>query len=60
MSLYWYACVSINTYYYEIYYISSETIWWALSNVTSITWIHSAIHEILANKAFAVTDGLIS
>ena len=34
--------------------------WWALSNASSIMWICSAIHEILANKDFTVTDDLIS
>ena len=31
-----------------------------LSNASLIMQIHIAIHEILANKAFIVTDGLIS
>jgi len=60
MSLHWYACISINNYCFEIYYILLETIWWVLSNTSSIIWIHLAIHEILANKTFTVTDGLIS
>ena len=34
--------------------------WWALSNTSSIRWIHSAVLEILADKAFTATDGLIS
>ena len=50
----------MNTYYYEIYYISLETNWLALSNASSIVQIHSAVHEILADKAFTATDGLIS
>ena len=50
----------MNTYCYVIYYILLETIWWALSNTSLIMWIHLVIHEILANKAFTVADGLIS
>ena len=60
MSLHWYACISINTYCFEIYYISSNCFWWVLSNTSSIIWIRSAIHEILADKAFIATNGLIS
>ena len=60
MSLYWYACISMNTYCYEIYYILLEIFWWALSNTSLIVWICPAVHEILANKAFIVTDDLIS
>jgi len=60
MLLHWYACISMNTYCYEIYYISLGTVWWALSNVSSIVWISPAIHEILANRDFTVTDDLIS
>jgi len=60
MSLYWYACISINTYHYKIFHISLETVWWALSNTILIVWICPAFHEILVNKAFKVTDGLIS
>ena len=58
-SIHWYACISINTDLYIMYDISLETKC-VLSNASSIIWIHSAVHEILANKAFAVTDGLIS
>ena len=43
-----------------MYNISLETVWWVLSNASSIMWIHLAIHEILANETFTVTDGLIS
>ena len=60
MSLYWYACISTNTCCFEMHHISLETNWWALSNTSSIVWIHSAIHEILADKDFIATDGLIS
>jgi len=60
MSLHWYACISMNTYCHVIYHISLETVWWALSNASSIMWIRSAIHEILADKVFTATDGLIS
>ena len=60
MSLYWYACISTNTCCFEIYYISLEANWWALPNTSLIMWIHSAIHEILADEAFTATDGLIS
>ena len=60
MLLHWYACISINNYHYKIYHISSEMVWWALSNTTLIMWIYSAIYEISANKTFTVTDGLIS
>ena len=60
MSLYWYACISTNTYCFETYYISLETNWWALSNTSLIIWIRSAIHEISADKTFTATNGLIS
>jgi len=60
MSLYWYACISINTNLYIIYNILLGTIWWVFSNASSIMWIHLAIHEILANKTFTVTNSLIS
>ena len=60
MLLYWYACISMNTYCYEIYHISLEIIWWALPNASSIMQIHLVVHEILANKDFTVTDDLIS
>ena len=60
MLLHWYACISINTYYFGIYYISSKTVWWALSNKSSIVWICLAVHEILADKTFTATDHLIS
>ena len=60
MSLYWYACISTNTYYFEMYHISLETNWWALLNASSIVRICSAVHEILADKAFTATDGLTS
>ena len=60
MSLHWYACISTNTCCFEMHHISLETDWWALPNVSSIVWIRSAIHEILADKAFTATDGLIS
>jgi len=60
MSLYWYACISINTYCYTIYHILLETDWWALSNASSIVRIRSAVPEILADKAFTATDVLIS
>ena len=36
-----------------------ETVWWVLFNVSSIVWICLAIHEILTNKAFIVTDNLM-
>jgi len=60
MSLYWYAYISMNTYYYMVYNISLKIIWQALSNTSLIIWIHLAVYEILANKAFTVTNGLIS
>jgi len=60
MLLYWYACISMNTYCYEIYHILLGTVWWALSNASLIMQICPAIYEILANKAFIVTDDLIS
>ena len=59
MLLHWYACISTNTYCFEIHHILLEIDWWALSNTSSIVWIHSAIHEILVDKAFIATDGLI-
>ena len=60
MSLHWYACISMNTYCYIIYYIFSEMDWWVLFNTSLIMWIHPVVHEILANKYFTVTDDLIS
>ena len=60
MLLYWYTFISMNIYYYEIHHIPLETDWWALSNTSLIVRICSAIHEILADKAFTDTDGLIS
>ena len=60
MSLHWYVCISTNTYCFGMYYILLETDWWALSNASSIVWIHLVVHEILADKAFTATDGLIS
>jgi len=60
MPLYWYAYISMNTNLYMMYDISLETVWWALSNTSSIVWIYLAVHKILANKTFTVTDGLIS
>jgi len=50
----------MNTYYYKIYYILSEMVWWALSNTSLIVQIHLAIYEMLANKTLTVTNGLIS
>ena len=60
MSLHWYACISTNTCCFEMHYISLETNWWALPNASLIVWIRSAVHEILADKAFTATDVLIS
>ena len=60
MSLHWYACISTNTCCFEMHHISLETDWWALPNASLIVWIRSAVHEILADKAFTATDGLIS
>ena len=60
MSLHWYACISTNTCRFETHHISLETDRWALSNASSIVRIRSAVHEILADKAFTATDGLIS
>ena len=60
MLLHWYACISTNTCCFEMYYISLETNWWALPNAILIVWIRSAVHVILADKAFTATDGLIS
>ena len=60
MSLHWYACISTNTYRFEMHHIPLETDWWALSNTSSITWIRSAVIEILADEAFTAIDGLIS
>ena len=50
----------MNTYCYEIYHILLEIVWQALSNTSSIMRICSAVHEILADKAFTATDDLIS
>ena len=60
MSLHWYACISTNTCRFETHHILLETDQWALPNASSIVWIRSAVHEILADKAFTATDGLIS
>jgi len=60
MSLHWYACISTNTCCFEMHHISLETDWCALPNASSIVWIRSAVHEILADKAFTAIDGLIS
>ena len=60
MLLHWYACISTNTCCFEMHHISLETNWCALPNASSIVWICSAIHEILADEAFTATDGLIS
>jgi len=60
MSLHWYTCISMNTYCYEIYHISLEMFWWALSNTSLIVQICPVVHEILANEDFIVTDDLIS
>ena len=60
MSLHWYACISTNTCRFEMHHILLETDWWALPNASSIVWIRSAVHEILADEAFTATDGLIS
>ena len=60
MSLHWYACISTNAYCFEMHHISLEIECWALSNASLIVWIRSAVHEILADKAFTATDGLIS
>jgi len=60
MLLYWYTCISMNTYCYGIYHILSEMVWWALSNTSSIEQICPAVYKIIANKSFTVTDGLIS
>ena len=60
MSLHWYACISTNTCCFKMHHILLEMDWWALLNASSIMWIRSAVHEILADKAFTATDGLIS
>jgi len=60
MSLHWYACISTNTFHFEMYHISLEMDWWALPNASSIVQICSAFHKILVDKAFIATDGLIS
>ena len=60
MSLHWYACISTNTYCFEMHHMPLEMDWWALYNASSIMQICSAVHEILADKAFIATNGLIS
>ena len=60
MSLYWYACISTNTYCFETYHILLETDWWALLKTSSTVQIHLAVHKISADKAFIATDVLIS
>ena len=60
MLLHWYACISTNTYCFEMHHIPLEMDWWALSNTSLIVRICSAVHEILAYKAFTATDVLIS
>ena len=59
MSLHWYACISTNTCCFEMHHISLEMDWYALSNASLIVRIRSAVHEILADKAFTATDVLI-
>jgi len=54
------ACISINTDVYIMYDISLETVWWVFSNTTLIIEICLVIPEIIANKTFTVTNGLIS
>ena len=53
-------CISTNTYCFETYYILLEMDWWALFNTSLIVQICWAVHEILVDKAFTATDGLIS
>ena len=60
MLLHWYACISTNTCCFEMHHISLEMNWWALPNTSLIVQIRSAVHEILADKAFTATDVLIS
>jgi len=60
MLLHWYACISTNTYCFETYHILLETDWWAFSNTSLTMRIRLAIYEMLADKAFTATDGLIS
>jgi len=60
MLLHWYACISTNTYCFEMCHILLETDWWALPNASSIVRIRSAVPEILADEAFTATDVLIS
>ena len=60
MLLHWYTCISMITYCYIIYHISSETDWWVLSNASLIMQIRPVFHKILANEYFTVTDDLIS
>ena len=60
MSLHWYACISTNTYCFKTHHILLEMKYWALSNASLIVQICSAVHEILADKAFIATDSLIS
>ena len=60
MLLHWYTCISTNTCCFETHHILLEMDWWALPNASSIVWIRSAVHEILADEAFTATDGLIS
>jgi len=60
MSLHWYACISSNTYWFEMHYILLGMNWWALSNASSIVRICLAIHKILTDKVFTATNGLIS
>ena len=43
-----------------MYHILLKTDWWALSNASSIIQICLAVHEILADKDFTATDGLVS
>jgi len=43
-----------------MYNILLETSWWGIYNASLIVGICLVIHKILANKAFIVTDTLIS
>ena len=60
MLLHWYACISTNTYHFEMHHILLEMYWWALPNASLIVLIRSAIYEISADEAFTATDVLIS
>ena len=52
MLLHWYDCISLNSNWYVMYYISLETVWWVLSKASYIMQKYPAIPKITANETF--------